>query len=75
MEKRIKQVMASVFDINDSDIDENASPDTIGAWDSLHHMNLIVALEEEFNVSFTEDDMSNLLNYKLIKLTLGELIK
>lgn len=75
MEDRIKKVMASVFDIKESDIDDNASPDTIQAWDSLHHMNLIVALEEEFNVTFTEDDISNLLNYGLIKLTLKELVR
>jgi acyl carrier protein len=75
MEDKIKSVMASVFDISESDIHEDASPDTIEAWDSLHHMNLIVALEEEFDVTFTEEDISNLLNYRLIKLTLEELVK
>jgi acyl carrier protein len=72
MEGRIKAVMAAVFDIKTEDIDDNASPDTIGSWDSLHHMNLIVALEEEFGVTFNEEDMANMLNYQLIKLTLSE---
>ena len=72
MEGRIKAVMAAVFDMKTEDIDDNASPDTIGSWDSLHHMNLIVALEEEFGMTFNEEDMANMLNYQLIKLTLSE---
>ena len=69
---KLKQVMAAVFEVEPAAIDDNASPDTIANWDSLRHMNLIVALEEEFNVSFKEDDIPAMLNYKLIKLTLSE---
>lgn len=72
MEDRIKAVMAAVFDMKIEDIDDEASPDTIPNWDSLHHMNLIVALEEEFGVTFNEEDISNMLNYQLIRLTLSE---
>ncbi len=72
IDERIKSVMSSIFDIDSSDIGEDSSPDSIVNWDSLHHMNLIVALEEEFGVIFSEDDISNMLNYPLIRLTLTE---
>ncbi len=74
MEEKIKQVMASVFEIPVESIHEMSSADNIENWDSLHHMNLVVALEEEFKVSFDDEQISNLLNYQLIKLTLTELI-
>ena len=51
MEQRIKNVMASIFKVDISEIDENISPDTLENWDSLGHMNLIVALEEEFDTA------------------------
>lgn len=51
MEQRIKNVMASIFKVDISEIDENISPDTLENWDSLGHMNLIVALEEEFDIT------------------------
>jgi acyl carrier protein len=70
MEQRIKSVMASVFTCDVSEIGENASPDTIEQWDSLKHMNLIVSLEEEFGVTFSEDEIVEMLNYKLIRETL-----
>lgn len=72
MEARIKQVMASVLRTDISKIDENASPETIEMWDSLNHMNLILALEEEFGVEFENEEIVNMLNYKLIYLTLDE---
>lgn len=70
MEEKIKNTMASVFNRDVFQIDENASPDTIDKWDSLGHMNLIVALEEEFGVTFTDDEIPEMLNYKLIHATL-----
>lgn len=66
MEQKIKSVMASVFHLNANEISDDASPDTIEQWDSLRHMHLIVGLEEEFGVTFKEDEIIEMMNYKLI---------
>ena len=58
--------MSAVFDISIDDIKDDASPDNIESWDSHKHMNLIVALEEEFKVNFKEEDITEMINYKLI---------
>jgi acyl carrier protein len=72
LEDRIKNVMSSVFELPVEQINENSSPDTIGSWDSLKHMNLIVALEEEFGMEFSDDEILEMMNYKLIKNILGK---
>jgi acyl carrier protein len=72
MENKIKEIMSVVLKVSITELDENSSPTTIPNWDSLGHMNLIVALEEEFGVQFDDEDMLNLLNYKLLRLTLEE---
>tara|TARA_B100000315_G_C14477845_1_gene541478 strand:+ start:297 stop:530 length:234 start_codon:yes stop_codon:yes gene_type:complete len=66
LEDRIKNVLSAVFEIPVEQIQDDSSPDTIDAWDSLKHMNMIVALEEEFNVQFTDDEVIEMLDYKLI---------
>ncbi len=48
------------------EIREDSSPDTIEAWDSLRHMNLVLALEEAFGVQFTEEEIVEMLNVQLI---------
>ncbi len=73
MEEKVRKIMSSVFGISKDLINNESSPDNIENWDSLRHMNLIVSLEEEFGVSFSDDQMSELINYRLIILTLKEL--
>ena len=67
LEDRIKNIMSAVFEIPEEQIKDNSSPDTIGSWDSLKHMNLIIALEEEFKVEFTDNEIIEMMNYSLIK--------
>jgi len=54
-EIKLKQVIADVLQINVSSIDDDTSVDTVESWDSLAHLNLILAIEERFDISFSED--------------------
>ena len=64
---KILAVMAAVFEIGVFNIPENAAPELIDEWDSLKHMSLIVALEEEFSIRFTDDEMTDLINLELMQ--------
>ena len=71
---KIKQVMSAVLDIPVESIVDDASSDNIENWDSLRHLNLILALEEEFGVSIPDEEVGNLVNYKLIELVINDLL-
>lgn len=71
-EEKLKGVLARVFGVELAEITDDASPDTIASWDSLRHMNLVMALEEEFAVEFSDDQVVEILSYKLIKIVLAE---
>ena len=64
---RIKNIMSSVFQIPLETITDDSSQDTIELWDSLNHMNLVVALEEEFKIELDDDAIIEMLNFKLIQ--------
>jgi acyl carrier protein len=64
--------MSAVFEISTGEINDESSPDTIESWDSLKHMKMVVALEEEFKVKFTDDNITELINMKLIRVVLLE---
>jgi acyl carrier protein len=66
IETRVVNIISSVFGILESDIQDDASPDTIESWDSLKHINLIVSLEEEFLIEFSDEEIFDMMNYKLI---------
>lgn len=69
---RIKKVMSAVFEVPAEEITDLSSADTIESWDSLKHMNLIIALEEEFKISIPDEDVGNITNYRLIEIVVGE---
>ena len=67
LENRMKYILSVVFEIPANEIHDDSSPDTIHLWDSLKHMNLVIALEEEFDTEFIEDEILEMMNYALIK--------
>lgn len=71
-EQKLKEVLSTIFNVSVDMITDNASPDTIENWDSLRHMNLVLALEEQFDVEFTDDQVVEILSYNLIKIVLKE---
>lgn len=72
MEDQIKEIMGLVFELDPAAITNDASPDTIDNWDSIRAINLVTALEEAFQVEFTDDEIADMLNFELIVHTLKE---
>ena len=71
---KLKEVLSTVFEVSVESITDDSSSDTIENWDSLRHLNLMIALEEEFNVVIPDEEVGNMVNFKLIELVLNELI-
>ena len=67
IEDRIKNIMSAVFEIPIQEINDESSSDTVVSWDSLKHMNLVIALEEEFEMEFSESEIPEITNYRAIK--------
>lgn len=74
-QEKLKTVVATVLNVDVSRIDANASSDTIESWDSLRHMNLVLALEDEFGVSLPDEDAANATSYPLLVLVLQDLLQ
>ena len=69
---KIKVIMAAVFKVDIAEIKEEISAANFEKWDSLAHINLVVALEQEFEVRIPDDLVEDLLSFKLVELTVRE---
>ena len=67
MTDRMRAVIASVLKVSPSDVSSDASQLTLGAWDSVAHMRLILALESEFEVAFEPDEIASLTSVAAIR--------
>ena len=74
-ENKLRLVMAQVLGIQVDLIDDEASTDTLSAWTSLRHMNLVLALEEAFDVQVPDEDAANITSWPLVKVVMAELVQ
>ena len=60
--ERLDSVFREVFDDESIHIRDEMTAKDVAEWDSLNHINLIVAIESKFGVKFTVKEVSNLAN-------------
>ncbi len=66
LKNRIRKIVISVFAIDEKGFGFDKTQDDFKNWDSLSHMSLVSALEEEFKISLSVDEISNLDSVKKI---------
>jgi acyl carrier protein len=71
-EADLKRVIGAVLNLPAEEIDEHTSSDSVGQWDSLAQLNLILALEEEFGIEIPDEEAAELTSYPLIRLVVNE---
>lgn len=60
--ERLTEVFRDVFDIDDLTINGETTADDIDEWDSIEHINLISAVEDEFKIRFKMGEVSTMKN-------------
>jgi acyl carrier protein len=55
-----QEVFRDVFDDPTLDVTDNMTADDVDGWDSLTHINLIIALEKRFRIKFATAEISRL---------------
>ena len=57
LQNRFNELIAAVFNMDVSEIRDDRGPHDIQAWDSLGQLNLILQVENEFEVTFDIEDV------------------
>ena len=65
-------VIAEVLQMPAAEITDNLAMKDVEAWDSLKHMELVVALETAFDVQLTFDEIVSMQSVGAIKRVLAE---
>ena len=60
--ERLTEVFADVFDDEEIELTDSTTSDDIEDWESLEHVNLIIAVEQEFGIKFTMGEVTGMKN-------------
>jgi acyl carrier protein len=56
----VTEVLRDVFGDDEITLTESTTADDVEGWDSLMHLNLIIALERRFGIRFSTSEISTL---------------
>ena len=60
--QQVRSIASDIFGVPADKITAESSPETIENWDSMQHLNLVLAIEEKFGVQLEPEDIEQMKN-------------
>jgi acyl carrier protein len=64
--KKLLTIVSECLEVPLSEVSLSSTPDTISSWDSVRQLNVILAVEEEFNIQFSADEFARIGSVDMI---------
>ena len=75
IEQKLKIILSNILMIEISEINEDTSMKSVEKWDSINHINIILSIEEEFKIRFSEKLIEFSTNFSSLKKNVKKLLK
>jgi acyl carrier protein len=62
MIENVLDIVSGMTSVDRKQLSIDSSPENVTEWDSLTHMKIILAVEEEFELGFTDAELGSLLS-------------
>lgn len=67
MNANLCEIVANILGVSPSQIQESSSPREFAQWDSAAHIEIVLSVEAEYGVSFTPQEMIEVLSVKALE--------
>ena len=58
--EKVRSIAADMLQVKIATLKADSSPETVDTWDSVHHLNLVLALEQSFGFEFSPEEMDQM---------------
>jgi acyl carrier protein len=55
--EQIRNLAADVLDVSASTLSPSSGPESVESWDSVQHLSLVLAVEQEFDLQFEPEEI------------------
>ena len=71
-EEKLTDIFRAVLGNDDLVLTNDLTADSVEGWDSMNHITLLLQIESEFNIHFSDDEIVNLVNVGMLKDTITQ---
>jgi len=64
--EQVRGIASDILGVQSDKITAESSPETMENWDSIQHLNLVLAIEEKFGVQLAPEEMEQMKNVGLL---------
>ena len=72
--ENLRTIFSTTLNLSPEEITDELSPDTCELWDSLHHIHLVAAIDEEFEITLDIEQQIEMLNFGLAVEVVSEVM-
>ena len=70
--QKFRSIVSAILQIKEDQVTDDLSPEHVDTWDSLNHINLIGALEQEFGLTLATENLEQSQSIPSLKALLAE---
>lgn len=64
-QQTLRNIYSDILGVPSSQVTDTLSPDDCEQWDSLTHLKLVAAIEQELNVELSPEEQAEMLSFEL----------
>ena len=72
IEKQVRMIMGKVLGMVEDTIPDDVTRENFPQWDSFMHMNFLLALEDEFDIEFTDEEITGIASMGTLTESIDE---
>jgi acyl carrier protein len=70
--QKLCSIVSAVLGIPEEQVTDGLSSDHVETWDSLNHINLIGALEQEFGLALPTSNLGDFMSVRQLRMLLAD---
>jgi acyl carrier protein len=65
--EKLNQIFCEVYSVEESALNESFVNTDVDAWDSIHQLSMVAAIEEAFDLMMDAEDILEMTSYENVK--------
>ncbi len=65
--EKVNKILADILDLETEQLSDDLTPDTAENWDSMNHLRLVTAIEQEFSISLSMEEIQSIQNISKLR--------